>query len=99
MQKQTITFDQLPEFVYELGRKVDYLTALLDNTSKEPVDEVGGIALAAQLTRLSQARIYTLVSKRAIPHKKRGNRLTFRRSELLAWLEEGNREQKGEVNA
>jgi excisionase family DNA binding protein len=74
------------------------LTALLSAAST-PVDEIGGIDLAAQVTRLSTARIYTLVSKRAIPHKKRGNRLTFRRSELLDWLEEGNREQREEVLA
>lgn len=58
-------------------------------------DEVGGIDLARQVTRLSAARIYTLVSERKLPHKKRGNRLTFRRSELLEWLDEGNRETIG----
>ncbi|QJW90750.1 helix-turn-helix domain-containing protein [Spirosoma taeanense] len=98
MQKQPITFDQLPEYVYELGRKVDYLTTLLSIPSAPP-DETGGIELARQVTRLSAARIYTLVSQRAIPHKKRGNRLTFRRSELLAWLDEGNRETKGGLPA
>ena len=96
MQKQTITFDQLPEYVYELGRKVDNLTTLLSTfSSTPPADEVGGIELARQVTRLSAARIYTLVSKRIIPHKKRGNRLTFRRTELLQWLDEGNRETIG----
>lgn len=60
-----------------------------------PADEVGGIELARQVTRLSAARIYTLVSERKLPHKKRGNRLTFRRSELLEWLDEGNRETIG----
>lgn len=60
-----------------------------------PADEIGGIELARNVTRLSAARIYTLVSKRLIPHKKRGNRLTFRRAELLAWLDEGNRETIG----
>ena len=94
MQKQTLTFDQLPEYIYELGRKVDYLTTLL-NTTSTPPDEIGGIGLARQVTRLSAARIYTLVSERAIPHKKRGNRLYFNRAELLAWVEQGNRQQKG----
>jgi predicted DNA-binding transcriptional regulator AlpA len=95
MHKQTISFDQLPEYVYELGRKVDNLTTLLSAFSTAPVDEVGGIELARQVTRLSAARIYTLVSERKLPHKKRGNRLTFRRSELLFWLDEGNRETIG----
>ena len=58
-------------------------------------DEVGGMALAKQITRLSEARIYTLVSKRQIPHSKRGNRLSFRRSLLEAWVDEGNREIVG----
>ena len=56
-----------------------------------PADEVGGIELARQVTRLSAARIYTLVSERKLPHSKRGNRLTFRRSQLIEWLSEGNR--------
>ena len=98
MQKQTLTFDQLPEYVYELGRKVDFLTTLL-STPSSPPDEIGGIELARQVTRLSAARIYTLVSERKLPHKKRGNRLTFRRSELLEWLDEGNRETIGGLDA
>ncbi|RAK02895.1 AlpA family transcriptional regulator [Larkinella arboricola] len=60
-----------------------------------PKDQIGGIELAAQITRLSKARIYTLVSERAIPHKKRGNRLYFNRTELIAWVEQGNRKERG----
>ena len=56
--------------------------------------EVGGIELAQELTRLSKARIYTLVSERAIPHAKRGNRLFFNRQELLQWVAAGNRAQR-----
>lgn len=68
----------------------------LNSTNQTDTDEIGGIELARQVTRLSAARIYTLVSERKLPHKKRGNRLTFRRSELVTWLDEGNRaEQKG----
>lgn len=69
------------------------LQELRDQHTNHPIpDETGGIELARQVTRLSAARIYTLVSKRLIPHKKRGNRLTFRRSELLHWLDEGDRQ-------
>ena len=51
----------------------------------------GGKELARELTGLSYARIYTLVSERAIPHSKRGNRLFFDESELRAWIAEGKR--------
>lgn len=74
---------------------VDRAIKLNRSTSSLTPDEVGGIELARHITRLSAARIYTLVSERKLPHKKRGNRLTFRRSELLSWLEEGNRTMTG----
>jgi predicted DNA-binding transcriptional regulator AlpA len=67
----------------------------LNQTTTTAPDEIGGIELARQVTRLSAARIYTLVSERAIPHKKRGNRLYFNRAELLAWVEKGNRKEEG----
>jgi excisionase family DNA binding protein len=57
----------------------------------QPAPQVGGIELAQELTRLSKARIYTLVSERSIPHAKRGNRLFFNRQDLLQWVAAGNR--------
>lgn len=53
--------------------------------------EIGGIELAQEITRLSKARIYALVSAREIPHSKRGNRLFFNRADLLAWVQAGKR--------
>ncbi|WP_425291128.1 helix-turn-helix domain-containing protein [Spirosoma linguale] len=70
---------------------LELLQLLRSANSSTTSDEVGGIDLACAVTRLSKPRIYTLVSERAIPHAKRGNRLTFRRSELLSWLDKGNR--------
>ncbi|WP_460977487.1 helix-turn-helix domain-containing protein [Spirosoma knui] len=67
----------------------------LRSSNQLPLDEIGGIELAEQITRLSKPRIYTLVSQRAIPHKKRGNRLHFNRTELLEWVERGNRKVDG----
>ena len=52
MQKQPLTFDQFPEYIYELGLKVDQLTALLSSASAATsTDEVGGIELAACVTK------------------------------------------------
>jgi predicted DNA-binding transcriptional regulator AlpA len=53
--------------------------------------QTGGKELAHEITGLSYARIYALVSQRAIPHSKRGNRLFFNRADLLAWVAEGSR--------
>ncbi|GAB2575283.1 hypothetical protein [Spirosoma areae] len=89
---------------YELiDRRLTAIEQLLQElrqqgNSQQIHDQVGGIELARQVTRLSAARIYTLVSKRAIPHAKRGNRLTFNRLQLLGWLAEGNRTPIDEAN-
>ena len=62
--------------------------------------EVGGIELAQEITRLSKARIYALVSKRGICHSKRGNRLYFNSTDLIAWVNAGKRgENKTAANA
>jgi hypothetical protein len=69
---------------------MEILTHLRDNASAS-VPEIGGIALAQQVTYLSKARLYALVSARQIPHAKRGNKLYFNRTELQAWITAGSR--------
>lgn len=63
-------------------------------TTATAAPEVGGIELAQEITRLSKPRLYALVSERAIPHFKKGNRLAFSRADLLAWLTAGRREEQ-----
>ena len=63
------------------------------NTPTPTGPEVGGIELAQEVLRLSKPRIYALVSERAIPHMKRGNRLTFSRAELVEWVKAGSRKK------
>ncbi|MGI4759819.1 MAG: helix-turn-helix domain-containing protein [Janthinobacterium lividum] len=68
--------------------------ALLQAPHASSTDEVGGLKLAVEITRLSKSRVYALVQQRGIPHSKRGNKLYFNRAELLAWVEEGKRQEK-----
>ncbi|MBD2714367.1 helix-turn-helix domain-containing protein [Microvirga sp. STR05] len=82
-----------------LNTRLEKLEALI--TERLPINnivaqapELGGLALAQEVTRLSKARIYALVSARGIPHSKRGNKLYFSRSELLAWITAGNRAEQ-----
>ena len=69
------------------------LQALRTPITAGPV--VGGIELAREITRLSKARIYALVSERSLPRSKRGNRLTLNRADLLAWVNDGQRVTTG----
>lgn len=66
------------------------------SSAPTPPDETGGVALAEEITGLSRPRLYALVSAREIPHSKRGNRLYFNRSELLAWIKQGSRAVEGQ---
>lgn len=68
---------------------LEIVTHLRDSTTNIP--EIGGIELAQEITRLSRARLYALVSARQIPHAKRGNKLYFTRVELQAWIAVGRR--------
>lgn len=70
------------------------LAAILQTPSVAPLDAIGGIELAMEITALSKSRVYALVQQRGIPHSKRGNKLYFSRAELLAWVEAGKREEK-----
>lgn len=70
------------------------LAALQQAPHVASTDATGGIELAAKITRLSKSRIYALVQQRGIPHSKRGNKLYFNRADLLAWVEEGKRQEK-----
>jgi predicted DNA-binding transcriptional regulator AlpA len=82
-----------------LERIEELVTRLsLNNNSQPQSQEIGGIALAQEITRLSKARIYALVSARVLPSAKRGNRLTFYRSELLAWVAAGKRGENNQHN-
>ena len=80
-----------------LNARLDKLEALTRETQQmlrgasKPAAEIGGMDLARELTRLSTARIYTLVSEGKIPVSKRGNRLTFNRFDLLDWINQGKR--------
>jgi predicted DNA-binding transcriptional regulator AlpA len=66
-------------------------------TANIETDDIGGIALAMTLTELAQSTIYSLCSKRKIPHSKRGKRLYFSRQELTEWLKQGKRKTQAEI--
>lgn len=87
-------FEALNARLERLEQLVVRLTLNISPQSSGP--DVGGIALAQEVTRLSKARIYALVSARVIPHYKRGNKLYFYRNELLAWVAAGKRSEKSQ---
>lgn len=85
----------------EITAKLDALAvdvrALKSRTvNSKPADEVGGMELAERITGLARATIYKRTMARTIPHSRVGGRLYFKRSELMAWLDQGRRPMAAE---
>lgn len=79
-------FEAIDHRLRNLEALVVELVELLRGSANAKVSEIGGIELAQEITRLSKARLYALVSARQIPHAKRGNKLYFTRTDLHAWI-------------
>lgn len=93
-----VTFDSLPEAVSKIIDRLDSLEQLLsEKTTPQAPEEFWDINEAGQFLRLTPATIYGLVSRREIPHSKKGNRLYFKKSELQQWMQEGRRKTISEI--
>jgi len=84
---------ELEATIFEIFTKMNL------STSTEEAAEILTVDEAAACLKLARQTVYGLVSKRAIPHYKRNKRLYFKRSELLAWIDEGKQSTRSEMNA
>ena len=92
MEKHPITFDSLPAYVYELGRKFDDLTDLLrsqNERSQPAADRWFSIEELSEYLPGHPAitTLYGKVQRREIPFSRDGKRLVFRQSEIDLWLQ------------
>lgn len=96
-----LTFDQLPEAVSILTKKVSELTRLI--TEKQQTTENPERLLTVQETAdflsLSVPTIYSKVSRGELPVMKRGKRLYFSSTELLEYLKDGRKKTNAEIEA
>lgn len=70
-----------------------------DNTVSKKVDEdeILNVKQASELLDLAVPTIYSLTSNRILPHSKRGKKLYFSKSELVAWVQSGKRKTVSEL--
>ncbi|GAB2524802.1 helix-turn-helix domain-containing protein [Spirosoma aerophilum] len=91
MQKNPLTFDQLPTAVYQLSCEVSELRRLLidqpQETSLPSNNKPVGVNEAADFLGISRQTVYQNIDK--IPHKKRFGRLYFFVSELADYVKAG----------
>ena len=99
MNKEIVSFENLPQAVGLLLSKVENLEQLLksqQNTSA-PSDRPMSITEAAKFLNLSVPTLYGFVSKRTIPFSKLGKRLYFSEAELTSWVKSGRKQTCTEI--
>lgn len=100
MEMQNLTFDQLPNAVSSLFKKMESIEKLLTERNTHPQTdqkELLSMKEAAKFLGLSTATIYSKVSRRELPCMKQNNRLYFMQSELLDYLKAGRKETLEEI--
>lgn len=94
MQKETVTFDKLPEAVGYLTEQVIELKKMVAELQPQPSDKhvLVEIEDACRIIRKAKSTIYTLVRKGLLPAYKKGrNSISMRTSFLLGLRMDGER--------
>lgn len=100
MDKNEISFENLPKAVAHLLSEVAEIKSLVEktqpivNSKRVPI----GIDEACHLIGKAKPTIYALVRKRLIPCYKNGKKLYFFEEELLAWIESGRKKTVQEID-
>lgn len=90
---QTLTFEQIPSFLLQLGEKITNIETRLEVTNSNQITEVekplGGVSAAAEFLGLEEPTIYALVQAKKIPFHKPSKKIYFYASELNEWIKSG----------
>jgi len=87
---EKITFENLPEAVSELHRKVDLLLSQSQNNQPDQDKLLTLTELIEFLPdRPAKQTVYGWVNDRLIPFEKHGKKLYFRKSVIDLWLSNG----------
>jgi predicted DNA-binding transcriptional regulator AlpA len=87
-----VTHDSMPAAIGQLMEQVAHLDSTLDAVTKaDPTrtSEFLNADEAAAMLQMSKQSLYFKTMNRTVPHHKRGKRLYFDRSELIAFIREG----------
>lgn len=99
--ENNLTFEQLPKAVTLLTKEISALKSFLLERSKqktiETPEQLLTVQQAAEFLNLSVPTIYSKVSKRELPVMKRGKRLYFSSTELMAYLKDGRKKSNAQI--
>ncbi|RXR16313.1 DNA-binding protein [Flavobacterium amnicola] len=99
--ENNLTFDNLPNAISELSKKVENIERLLLLKKEEQITELSEQLLtiqeAASFLNLSVPTVYSKVSKGELPFMKRSKRLYFSSFELMDYLKKGRNKTNSEI--
>ncbi|MCK9612040.1 MAG: helix-turn-helix domain-containing protein [Bacteroidales bacterium] len=80
----------LYSLLQEIKRDISEIKILIPGKANDdPVNDLGPIEMAMQITNLAKPTIYALTSKNEIPFIKKNRKLYFSKKDLLSWLSQG----------
>ena len=90
---EKITYDNLPEAVQELHKKIDRLLTQVHSVPQPEADRLLTIEELRDYLPECPARqtIYGWVNERNVPYEKYGRKLYFRKSAIDTWVNNGRR--------
>lgn len=97
----SLTFEQLPQAVYDIQQKlasIEQLLLQLNKTGPES-DKFFTVREAAEFLNLSVATIYKMSSSGELPVMKRSKRCYFSKLELIAYIKKGRMKTNLEIEA
>lgn len=96
MIESRITFEAMPQAIFELLQKVDSLhekvSELSNRYPNQTEEPMIGMEEACAILGRAKSTIYALTQARKIPYYQPGKMLQFKRSELMAWMENAKHE-------
>lgn len=105
MEKNSITFNDLPAAVSYLIGKIERMETLLEKQNQAPVPEPASKwmdvkELQAYLPDHPAApTIYGWIRNGLIPYYKKGKKLSFKRSEIEEWMNSARQQTEAEMEA
>ena len=104
---EALSFNDLPAAIAEIKESVARQGKMLEkilrsnNLKRNEWPEQEELPISVEevsaITGLSTKTIYLKAADRSIPSMKRGGRLYFYKSEVLAWLKKGKRKMKEDI--
>ncbi len=96
MERQ-ITFNEIPQVLMDLSRKVDIILNKVDEPQSQVEDKLFTIEELQNYLPEKPARqtVYGWVNLRLVPFEKYSKRLYFRKSDIDSWIANGRRIKRG----